>query len=81
MWASIGPGDDVADGVDAGDVGAEMRIDDDAAAIVALDAGRIEPEPVGVGHAADRDQHDIGLDAFRRPAARGRLDLDLERLA
>ncbi len=61
-------GDDVADGVDAGDVGLEMVIDDDAAALVLLDAERFEAEAFGVGHAADRDQHDIGLDRLRRAA-------------
>ena len=75
------PGDDVADGVDAGDVGLEMRIDDDAAAIVALDADRFEAEALGVGHAADRHQHDVGLERLRGAAAGGRLDLHLERLA
>jgi hypothetical protein len=33
-----------------------------------------------IGHAADRDEHDIGLDGFRRPAGRG-LDACLQRLA
>ena len=75
------PGDDVADGIDAGDIGAEMRIDDDAAAIVLLHAGGFEAEAFGVGHAPDRDQHDIGFERLRCAAARGRLDLYLERLA
>ena len=34
-------GDDIADGVDAGHIGAVVRIDRDAAAIVDLDAGRL----------------------------------------
>ena len=67
LCASIGPAIDVADGVDAGDVGAEMRIDDDAAAIVLLHAGGFEAEPFGVRHAADRDQHDVGLERLRAP--------------
>ena len=47
-----------------------MRIDDDAAAIVALNAGSFETEPFGVRHAADRDQDDVGLDRLgaRRPS-------------
>ena len=45
-----------------------------------VDAGFLEAEPFGERHAADRDQHDIGLDGFRR-AALGRLDLGLQRLA
>ena len=57
-----------------------MRVDDDAAAVVLLHAGLVEAEPVGVGHAADRDQHDIGFDRFGR-AALGRLDLGLQRRA
>ena len=55
-------------------------IDHDAAALVELDADFLEAEPVGVGHAADGDQHDVGLDGFRR-AAFGRLDRRLQRLA
>ena len=61
-------------------VGGEVRIDDDAAAVVLLHAGLVEAEPFGVGHAADGDQHHIGLDRLRR-AAFGRLDLGLERRA
>ena len=74
------PGDHVADGVDAGHVGREMRVDDDAAALSLVDAGLFEPEALGVGHAADRDQHDVGLDRLGR-AAGGRLDRRLQRLA
>ena len=43
----------------------EMRVDDDAAALVQRDADLVEAEAVGVGRAADGDQHDIGLDASR----------------
>ena len=73
-------GDDVADGVDAGDIGAQMRVDDNAAAIVPLDAGRVETEAVGKRHAPDRHQHAVGFDRLRRPAGCG-LDLHLERFA
>ncbi len=72
--------DDVADGVDAGDIGAEMLVDEHPAAIVFLHADRLETKPVGVWHTADSDQHDVGIERLRR-AAGGRLDLDLENLA
>ena len=75
------PGDDVADRIDAGDVGREMRIDDDPPAIVLLDADGFEAQPLGERHAADRDKHDIGFDRLRRAAARRRLDLHLQRLS
>ena len=73
------PGDHVADRVDAGDVGGEMRVGDDAAALH-RDAELGEAEALGVGHAADRDEHDVGLDRLGR-AARGRLDARLQGLA
>src|SRR6202035_4072726 len=71
------PRDHVPDGVDAGRVGGEMLIHDNAPAIVLLDPHGLEPETVRIGHAADGDQHDIGLDRLRG-AAGGRLDLRLE---
>ena len=74
------PGDHVADGVDAFDAGGEVRVDDDAAALVLLHAGLVEAEAFGVGHAADGDEHDVGLDRLRG-AACGRLDRGLERRA
>ena len=80
LWASIGPAIDVADGVDAVDRGAEMGVDDDAAALVALDADLVEAEALGVGPPADGDQHDVGVERLA-VAARRRLDRDLERLA
>ena len=64
------PGDHVADGIDAGDVGREMRVDDDAAAIVLLDADGFEAEPFGVGHAADGDEHDVGFERLGGAAGR-----------
>src|ERR1700730_10776981 len=57
-----------------------MLVDLDAAAIVERDAGFLEAEALGVGHTADRDQHHVGFQRFRR-AARSRLDLCRERLA
>ena len=74
------PGDHVADRVDAGDIGLEMSVDGDAAALVERDARLLQPEPLGVGTAADRDQDDVGLDHLGG-AAGGRLDRDLERVA
>ncbi len=68
------PRDDVADRIDALHAGREMRVDLDAAAIVERDAGFLQAEAIGVGHAADADQHHIGFQRLRR-AARGRLDL------
>src|SRR5580698_8077515 len=74
------PGDRVTDGVKAGNIGAEMRVDHDPAAIVFLHADGFEAKAVGVGHAADRDQDNVGLKRFGR-AAGGRFDFDLERFA
>src|SRR5581483_11917471 len=54
-------GDDVADGVDAFHAGGEVWIDLHAAAIVERDASFLAPETIGVGHAADTDQHDVGF--------------------
>ena len=56
-----------------GDLGAEVVVGLDLAALVDLEAGLVEAEAVGVGPAADRDQHDVGLDRLGR-AARGGLD-------
>lgn len=52
--------DDVADGPDAGDVGLEVGVDLDAFFVGEGDAGGFEAEVVGVGAAADGDEHDIG---------------------
>jgi len=70
-------GDHVADRIDAVDIGLEMVIDLDAAALVRLDAELREAEILRVGDAADRDEHDIGFDRLRIAALRG-LDRDLE---
>ncbi len=66
-------GDHVADGVDAGDVRGEMRVGEDAALVVALDADHVEAEPLRVGDTADGDEHDVRLDRLGS-AARRRLD-------
>src|SRR6185437_14867024 len=66
---------DVADGVDAGDVGAELAIDGDEAALD-LDADLLEAEPFGVRAAPDRDQHLVGLDRLWRPTFAADLDGD-----
>ena len=52
--------DEVADGVDAVLAGAAELVDDDEAAVVDLDAGAVEAEPVGERAAADG--HDDGVD-------------------
>src|SRR5581483_1418224 len=72
--------DDIADGPDARDVGRVIMVDNDASALVLLHADAIETKAFGVGHAADGDEHDIGLDRLRRATLR-RLDAHLERLA
>ena len=54
-----------------------VNIDNDAAAVVLLHAGVLEAEPLGVGHAPDRDQHHVGLDGLRGATGR-RLDHDLQ---
>ena len=48
----------VADGEDAGDVGAELIVDGDVAAVVGDDAGFVEAEVGGVGGAA-HGQEDV----------------------
>src|SRR5579863_9394024 len=57
-----------------------MLIDLHAATVVERDARFFQTETLGVGNAADRDQHDIGFDLFGSPARR-RLNLRDERLA
>ncbi len=72
------PGDHVADGVDAGHIGLEVRVDDDALPVVERHADGLEAEPLGVGHATDGDQHHVGLHHHAVGAAgRCRLDRDL----
>ena len=74
------PADHIADGVDALHIGLEMIVDHDAAALVERDARFLQPETFGVGHAADRDQHHIGVERLGLAALR-RLDLHLQLLA
>ncbi len=69
------PAHDIADRIDARNIGGEMIVDDDAAAIE-RDAERLEPQAFRIGPPADRDEHDIGLEhrrPRRRPTARWRL--------
>src|SRR6185437_2631627 len=75
-----GTGDHVADGIDALHVGREMRINLHAAAVIERDARLLKPEALGIGHAADADENDIGFDHFLR-AARSGLDLGRKHLA
>jgi hypothetical protein len=56
-----------------GTPGAEIVIDLDLAAIVDLEAGGLQREPVGVGPAADGDQHDVRFDVLASPPL-GRFD-------
>ena len=57
-----GPGDDIADGIDAVDIGLVVRVGHDAAALVERNAGLIQPQALGKRNAADGDQRDIGFD-------------------
>ena len=57
-----------------------MRVDLHAAALVERDACLLQAEAVGVGRAADRDQHHVGFDCLCRTACGG-LDLRHQRLA
>ncbi len=58
------PRDHIADGIDALHAGRKMGVDLDAAAIVERDAGLLEAEALGVGHAADCHQHHVGFQHF-----------------
>src|SRR6185295_4039534 len=69
-------GNHVADGVDAGNAGLKVLVDDDAAPVVELHSPAIEAEAVGVGHPADGDQHHVGLQLSGLAGAAGRLDGD-----
>lgn len=57
-----GSGDDIADGVDAGDVGLEVLVDRDASFFVGFESGFFEPESFGEGLAADGNENFIGFD-------------------
>src|SRR6478735_890930 len=53
---------DVANGVEAGNVGAKVIVDRDSSARIELDAYGVQAEPSGVRNATDRDQYAIALD-------------------
>ncbi len=55
---------DVADGVDAGNVGLAVAVDHDAAA-VGLDAELLQPKALDVADHADRRDHPLELDRLR----------------
>ncbi len=59
-------GDDVADGVDAVEVGAAALVGEHEAALHG-DALLVVPEAVGRRAAADRDEQQLGLDHVARP--------------
>ena len=65
----------VAQREDARDVGAQLAVDLDVAALVGLDPGRIEAEVVGVGAPPGRDQK-MRAGHFGRPAADRHRDRD-----
>ena len=76
-------GDDVADRVDAFDVGAEMFVHLDPLLFVELDADFLRADSFGERSAADRDQHFVGFEfqffaAFGRGGDRAAV-LDLHR--
>ena len=60
LRAGLGP-DDVARRPDPGLAGAQLWIDDDGAAIVELDADRLEAQPIGIRSPARGDQETLGL--------------------
>ena len=63
--------DDVADGVDAVNVGLPVVVDFDEAALVHLDADLVEAEVGGVGLAADGDEADVGVEGLLLAALGG----------
>ena len=63
----------VAERPDAGNAGPQLVVDGDVAARVDVDAGRLEPEVVGVRPAADGKQH-VRADDFG--VARRAIDAD-----
>ena len=70
----------VADRIDALHAGDEMRVDLDATAVIERDAGLLQAEAFGVGHAPDTNENDIGFNRLGR-AASGRLNPGQQRLA
>lgn len=71
-----GPRDDVTDGPDRGDVGAEVVVDLHATAVVELDADLLDAELVDVGSAANGHEHAVRLHLLGGAALGG---LDRER--
>src|SRR3546814_2004454 len=74
------PRNDVADRPHAGDLGREIAIGLDLAALVGFQSNLVERETIGVGLATDRHEHAIGGDRLRLAALRG-LDGDRRLLA
>src|SRR5690606_21260627 len=55
-------GDDVADGIDAGNGGHEVAVGANPATLVESDSGTFEPQTIGIRLAAGRDENGIRLD-------------------
>lgn len=72
--------DDVADGINALEAGGEMRIDLHTTTGIERDAGFLQTQAIGVRHAADADEHDVGFDGLGR-TARSRFDFRKQCLA
>ena len=66
-------GDHVADRIDAGHVGGEMRVGLHPAALVQRDTGRVQTQPLRERTAADRQQHDVGLHLSGAPPLAGSM--------
>ena len=67
---------DITDGVDAGQVGLEVRVDDDALAVIQLDAGFGKAQPLRIRYATNCNEDDIGEQALGF-AARGVQPVDM----
>src|SRR6185437_8712506 len=70
----------VADGPDSRHVGLEMRVRRHATACVEFHPGVCDTELVGIGTAADADEHDVRFDSLRH-AASGRFDRHAQHVA
>jgi len=57
-----GPEGGIANAADVGELGAVLRVDDDAATLVELEADVLEAEATGVGATADRDEDDVSVE-------------------
>src|SRR5690606_28080311 len=76
-------GDRVADRVDALDVGLQVAVDLDAAALVELDADALQTQALEVGLAADGDENGVAVEGFRLATfsrLQGQLDAAFRRL-